>query len=821
MDLSVKVGFEGLVDSDGFVDGDAVLTLYQNGVQIQNTTHVDGRYWNTTISIPFTYGDVTWTVQLQSLNGSTILEPAERSRTFTVDSVKPRVLSTTMEQYDHRTPSPTQVMQVTIMDQPVLPSNVDAMVWREWLDDTDLDAWPDADEYTSMPLIKPSDLTTLTGVYTLMLDDTSGSLGQKVAVYINGTDPSGYTIQNAGSGEEGDHLFMYQLAVDGAPTLDPDAFSWAGGRQPWLHPGQPYELDIKITEPNGGSDLSTVDVMLAGNQGSDTMSIEWTFETGNCTTSSTHIIIQDCTMMGANGIAGPYERDMVLTVRFHLGWNTPDLGENRREPSILVVDRSGQEETRSFPEHRWLFSAGLGIPEETVDLHLTRGSFLGDGARVTPLTPMEISGGIVFTETSTVPAFDCDVNVLFAGQTYTATAKNGIWSMALQAPASSGSLPMTWEIACIQGQGVDTTDQSTSVKWIVVDGTGPEPTEVQSPRPLAILDGENHEVRLIVKELGGLDAASLELVWVVEDFTTGDIIRSGREPLTLTGEDLDGLNLELVGEMNLSSITQEMLINRMVAKISVEGRDLAGNPVTGLNGQLADPVIASWNMAWLQPKFELNPASMTYTRLLMEVGDLTSIQLEVENTGTLAGSIEVVFESVNEDGVRTLVHRTTVEADAGAVGLVGVDWSPTTPGMQWVEASLANGQKVSGPTVDVRVAEEPAFSEKVFGDVHPLLGTFTALLLLAVVMTLLIWMRRMTVNQGSKIAYDWDEYSSDIKEEATFSAAAVVASETVASEGESKETDWVMGSDGYWWYHDKATNEWWYKDADGEIVKHP
>jgi len=31
----------------------------------------------------------------------------------------------------------------------------------------------------------------------------------------------------------------------------------------------------------------------------------------------------------------------------------------------------------------------------------------------------------------------------------------------------------------------------------------------------------------------------------------------------------------------------------------------------------------------------------------------------------------------------------------------------------------------------------------------------------------------------------------------------------------------VMGSDGYWWYHDKEANEWWYKDANGDIVKHP
>ena len=354
-------------------------------------------------------------------------------------------------------------------------------------------------------------------------------------VYLDGTDPSGYPIQDGGSAEDGEQLFMYQLAVDGAPELAPNAFAWSDGRKAWLHPGQPYELNVQISEPNGGSDLSTVEVMLASNQGSDSMSIQWTFETGACTTTSTHVFIDQCTMLGANGIADPYENDLMLNIQLHLGWNTPDLGDSRREPAILVIDRAGQEETRNFPEHRWRFSAGLTIPEESVNLHLTRGSFLGDGARVTPLTPMELSGGLVFAETTTVPDFDCQVDIFFGGQTYSVTAKEGIWSKAITAPASSGSLPMTWGVACLEGQGVDLTDQETSVKWIVVDGTGPEPQEVLSPRPRAILGGENHEVRVLVQELGGLDMASLELVWQVEDFETGDIIRSGREPLTPMG----------------------------------------------------------------------------------------------------------------------------------------------------------------------------------------------------------------------------------------------------------------------------------------------
>jgi len=323
------------------------------------------------------------------------------------------------------------------------------------------------------------------------------------------------------------------------------------------------------------------------------------------------------------------------------------------------------------------------------------------------------------------------------------------------------------------------------------------------------------------------------LVWQVEDFETGDVLRSGREPLVLDGEDIDGLSLELYGEMNLSEITNEMLIDRMEVKISIAGRDLAGNAVTGLGGNTNNPFLATWNMEWLQPEFTVSPSAMTYSRLLMDVGDTTSIQLEVENIGTLQGETGVTFEKVSVDGQRSLIQRVTVSAEAGAIGLVGVDWGPEMAGIQWVEATLDNGAIAIGPTIEVRLAKEPTFSEKLFGDVNPIIGSITGLLLIAVVISLLAWMRRMTVNQGSRADHDWDEYSSEFEEDdeddyndqhedsKTPDVAATVASAAATTEAAEEETDWVKGSDGYWWYHDKETNEWWYKDANGDIVKHP
>ena len=833
--LSVKIGFEGLQTTDAFADGDALLTLYRGETAVTNTTTLDVNYWNYTDTVPFTFGALTWRLELTSINGSGLTEDAIFERTFHVDSVNPQVLSTSMDLYDHRTPSSTQTIQIQITDQPLLPTNVQAMVWREWIDDANYNQWPDAEEYSALGLYMPSDLSGLIGQYTLLLDDTGGSLGQKVAVYISGTDEAGHELEKGGTNESGRHLLMYQLAVDGAPTVESGAFSYTSGREPWLHPQTPYTVNVDISEPNGGSDLTDVIVELASNQGSDTLPVQWDFMTGNCTTTSPHVNIIDCTMLGADGPADPYEKDITLNIEFTLAWTTPDLGETRREPGVRVIDRAGQEVFKAFPEHRWRFSAAMEIPEESVALVLSQGSLLGDGARLAPNSPLEVAGGVVFSQTNAVPIFDCQIDVLFAGTTYSATTYEGVWSMELRAPSDSGTLPLTWSVGCLQGQGVDATDKETSVRWIVIDGTGPEPVEVLNPRPAAILAAEPHEVRVLLSEEGGLEVDSLELIWWVEEKATGDRLRNGVEPLSLVGSEISGLRLEVFGSIDLSVITPSMLENRLELHVVVAGRDLADNEVLGLGATPAGTPVGVWDMEWLKPEFEISQGSVEYSRDIIEVGQASIVTAYVKNTGTLDGSVELVFEIVEADGNRSTLRRTSAEIPQGGEIAVQVDWTPEASGLQWIEVTLENDLSSSGPSTDVREPRAESFADQMFGNVNPVIGSVAALLFLSIVITGLLYATRMTRKRGSKSEYDWDEYSSELEDddeyedeeeemettsEATVASTATVAAAASTETSEEETTDWVRGSDGYWWYHDKEANEWWYKDSQGNIVRH-
>lgn len=830
LNFSIDVGYEGIEGIDAFAPGDAEVQLWQGNAMVANTTSLDVDMWNVSDVAPFSFGDLTWTVRVLPLNGGDVVNESEYTRTFKIDPTAPAVIASTVAWYDHRLASTSQTVQFQILDPVLLPSDVHVMLWREWADDVDLNGWPSPDEYKQRSLIIPTDLTLSTGIYTLLFDDSMGSQGQKVAGYLVGMDASGQILEDAGTGEDGEHLFMYQIGPDGPPTLPAAAMTWTSGANPWLHPSQTYTLRVDMSEPNGASDLTTVEIQLASNILTSPLSFTWDFRTDSCTSNSVHLIVHDCDMLALDGTAaGPYEKDTRLVVDLELAWTTPDLGDTFREPSVKIIDRAGQEVIQTFPALRWRFSPSLMIPQETVSLVLTQGTVLEDGARLPPNSQFELTGGLVFETTEATPDFNCSVDIMFAGQTYSAQTYNGIWNVELQSPPTSGTIPLTWSVGCLPSQGVDATEKESSVKWMVVDGLGPEPQEVQTPRPGSVLSAEEHEVTIVLSEEGGIDFESLRLAWWVEDTVTGEFIREGDSPFLLQGTEISGLNLVGTGTMDLSVITDEMLIDRFTVYVLVEGRDLAGNLVLGGEGQSAGNAVASWLMEWRQPRFELETPAMEYSRLNLQAGDSTAVQIFVKNVGTLDGTTDATISVIRADGTSELLRQTEVEVAEGGLGTILIDWAPEQIGLQWIEVELENGIKANGPSVDVRPKSEPSFSEAVFGDVNPILGSIGALLGLSIILALLLMARNATVRRGSKSEYEWDEYSDyldedeedDYDDDADLNLNEPIQKAAPAATTQAASTDgWKQGSDGVWWWQNQDDGSWWYKDANGEILQY-
>ena len=202
---------------------------------------------------------------------------------------------------------------------------------------------------------------------------------------------------------------------------------------------------------------------------------------------------------------------------------------------------------------------------------------------------------------------------------------------------------------------------------------------------------------------------SLQLIWWVEDEQTGEQLRSGIEPMQLDGNDLAGTQLEIYGEVDLSDITDSMIERKLILFVRIGGRDLADNAILGLNGAPSWWCCGTVELQWLRPEFSLDTAAISHTRLLLEVDQSTSVQILVNNIGSLDGTVDATVNVVRLNGSKETLQRPSVEIPAGGVGLISLDWSPTKEGIQWIEVELDNGDSAKGPTVDVRPAREQGF----------------------------------------------------------------------------------------------------------------
>ena len=746
LSLMVDIGFENGPGNEHPYANEFLLELYRDDVLLANTTEINGSYWLVETTTPFTSGAISWEIILTPTAGGGVGEIFEINRTFIIDPLAPVVVRTNIRHYDHRESSNLQYLTINITDQPVLPNNVSLMLWTEWANDFDGDGWPSAGEFIERSLNIPPNLNTSFGTYTAFIDDTSGFLGEKVAGYIVGTDFAGHELLEGGSEIVNDHLFMYQLRADGEPVGDSDGFNWNGGKRAWLHPDQTYGLDVSLTEPNGVSDIHEIEISLADNIVSDRLTMQWDSTTRQCTSYSVHIVIVSCNLLDSNGgIPSAFEQELILHMELTPQWTMPDLGDTYRQPFVKLIDRSGNEDIVSYPQNRWRFSAEMKIPANQT-LWVENGVITEDGARVSPNSLLELSGSVIFARSNELPQFECDVEVRLDGVKTIASASNGMFTASMLAPITSGQYALTWSVDCLPEQGIDLTSQINAVIWISVDDLGPEVVEFLSPRPSSILESGDHEVKVVVSESFGIDSDSVVLYWWISNKGTNNEIASGSSSLTLEGDDNSGLRITFTGVFDISGLSSEIFQEEMVLKMRLDGRDLAGN-FFERNGNSPVFPAGTWDMIHFTPEFSIDSGGVDLSKLDIELGESTAVQIHVRNSGLLAGDAELVIEIVNLEGRRELLAKVVVSVEAGSVDTTIVDWKPVELGIQWIEVTLGD-QTEESKMVDVKPPTEEGFMSNILGDADPLLVGIVLTLLGITALLVLTWLRLATVKQG-------------------------------------------------------------------------
>ena len=776
--VEVFLGFEGLTSVFGQADettnprsGDVRVHLLENGVAKMNTTTIHEGMARFDFSTQNGTGNATYSIDVEPLAGQEFSSSISMNRTFTVDSLNPQVVGQNIAQYDHRTPSTNQLIRLEIYDRPVLPTDLTLMIWREWVEDANMDGEIDADEFTSMSLQTPSDLTLSSGNYTLVLDDTSANDGDLVAGYVVGADPAGNTVTDGGSSAESSQLFTYQVLPDGPPLL-PGEGGFANspdGRQSYLHPGVDYEFGLHIVEPNGWADIGELRLQLASNSVTDTLAIEWSAADGYCDVLSPHINVERCGVRAWSGELTPFNPDLEFYVEFQLNWSLPREGDMRWEPSIEVTDRSGQGAWLSLPQLRWRYSPDLAIDTEEMTLSIGTGTYSEEGAWVAPSSTIALTGGIHFPVTGAHPSEDFSVRVLLDGQESLIQSANGLWAIQLSAPSDSGSYPLTVEIANPPDGANDVTDTTAALRWIVVDPEGPEAVDVLSPRLDSILPIDalgDLQIDIQISELEQIDAESLVLHWkVIRGTDTMALpLAYGESPLAIEGGNLAGQSIMAGATLDIAdSIPEEYYSDVLRFHIWIEGQDMAGNSVqTPLNSNLEDNPFATWAIEQRAAVFEVVDGDITYSKSGdIQAGENVMVTIAVRNDGEVDGTVRLFLTEVHLDGSTRELTAIALEETipAGERGLVNMDWAPSENGRQWIRVTMEDGTVATGPTLNVVEEEDSGFIGSIFGGVDLIWAILFVGLLLLLGSVLMIALR----SGGSNTSYldETDDYWED------------------------------------------------------------
>ena len=767
--IEVQTAFDSLPLTFLPRSGVVNVSLFENSVMIANTSELSSGKALFSVLVPLGTSNLEYRVEIEHLYGGIDVTTVEQNRSFISDSLAPTMVDCNIRHYDHLQHSSNQLLRFEIHDRPSLPSELKLMLWKSWVDDWDFDGWPNIDEYSQYDLNIPFDLNAQQGNYTFIFDDHPGGQGGIVAGYVSGTDPAGNPVVGGGGPQSDEHLFMYQLETDGSPVII-EGVGYQGGQKAWLHPGNSYTLEIPLQEPNGLSDIEQVVIELAGNAQVDTLPIIWTAENRQCESYSDHIIIEGCDVSTPEEALTPFTEYLTLNVEFTPLWSMPNEGDLRREPSVEVVDRAGQSAFSVFPSMRWRWGTDLMIDSESVTMEVDSGETTDDGAWAIPGAEIILTGVVVFANSGDIPKESFEVKISLAGQNHYTSFIDGSFYIQLYAPAETGNHPLTWALDYLPPQGRDVTDISSALFWVVVDGIGPEVSEVVAPRvgeelPVESLAEITFDIR--IKELEEIDPQSLLLNWkLVEGFEAdGNVILLKQVPLELPEGILSSQQIRAMAVVYiLSEVAEEEFLEQTSLHIWVSGKDVAGNQVLSSSTLNSENVpFASWNIEQFKPIWSVSADDIVLPEGALEVGQVHSISITLRNVGLAGGIGEVWVTGHDLSGTSYDLFKQDVEVAADGSELLTVDWKPTQIGLQRIEVRVDGEYLTATEEIDIQPMREQGHFLGIEGVDNTVLIIFS-ILVIALVSILFLFLKDSIIRSegewdGEELWEDESEYS--------------------------------------------------------------
>ncbi|MAE38649.1 MAG: hypothetical protein CL969_03320 [Euryarchaeota archaeon] len=771
-DISVVVDlkFEGLESIFGPRSGDVEVRLLENNLVKMQTTQLNQGQAVFNTRTPIATGIVDYSIEISLLAGGNDVTSISLNRSFEIDSFSPQVINQSVASHDHLEPSLAQTLTFELSDQPVLPTEVTLMLWRQWQEDSDGDGEIDADEFLPQELDLPQNLSHSRGNYSFTFDDTYGIQGEFVAGYLVGSDPAGNTIVGGGNELNNSHLFIYQLMTDEAPHITREGAMWGDGPRNWLHPTSTYSLVIPFSEDNGYSDVDQVTLNLAGNSVQDQLTIVWNSLNEQCTTTSPNLQLVSCHVQARDGNLTAFTNEMQIQVVFKLDWNLPDEGDLRREPNIEVVDRAGQGDWIAFPELKWRFLAELGVVSDSILLELAEGERSADGAWVASGSNITVSGRVAFSPTGDVPEDQIKVKVLLGEDSLTVNTNDGWWTATVRAATSSGPPELlTFELTELHVQAKDVTDSGLAMFYITVDDSPPIPIDVVGPRlstEIHVSSLSSLMIELKIEELEQLDVETVSLHWLVTHGSNplGDEVARGESTVTLPGHNAAGSAIPVRATIDLQSVIPAVMLSEELSlHVWITGQDMVGQHMVSdvLFNSEGSP-FASWQIQQLKAILLVEDSDMSYSNNgEIYLGDTIIVTVIVHNVGEVYGYAKLTLEEVNSEDERISITDvpTTIGVEPDKSSEAHIDWIPEKPGHYYIVVTMDEQEVATGLVITVN---EPDSESSIFGDLDANGFTIEWLGILGGLFILLTLIVVVAFRSGGNTEKDWFDENAEV-----------------------------------------------------------
>jgi len=699
--VEIELGFENVPFSSSPRSGSTLVRFLVDGSEVQSSSIITNGLVTFPWTVPVNKENVTLSIDVSPLSGQSVVYDVPNSVVFEFDTVDPELIGVSVSEFDHIDARPMTSIEFVVADRPILPAHAKAHLWRSWIDDVNLDGAMQTEEVLVQPLLLPEDLSLVQGTYSLELDTSSAFSGSFFSGWLEVADPAGNMMLGSGTFET--PLFNVQVNNDGSPQLGTAPASWNIGDSMWIHPGESNMLHLPLWDLNGISDISYIELNLAGNQNEPVL-LKWEATTEQCTSLHIYLDIESCAFLPTE-TNNLFSSEGTLEVNFSLEWGfDPDVSLSR-EPSVFVKDFRGQSNTLSVPELNWKFSGEMQVDPQTLSYSIQGEPVDTLGTWVQPREEIDVSGELSWYRSSRSIIQPLDLQISLGSTDAQFESLNGSFFGTITAPLSSGSFGIFTSFYNPPNGAIDRTP-TTPPAWFIVDDQAPVIVGIPSPANAIVISESTWpslHLEVLISEEDRLNEDTLLIHWAVHPEGIGlssPSVINGSQPLSLIGGRAFGDGIPCATDLDLDDLlTSSMRNDALELRIWVTGQDMAGHAINPIFNDIDAP-LAVWVLEQRIAEYTFSTPEMKPSDNVA-AGDIVRLGVSITNSGLAAGDAQIFVELVESNGARTRIDARGIEIEAGSTYVYTKDWIPDRAGTMWIEFQIINGPLAQTETVYV------------------------------------------------------------------------------------------------------------------------